>query len=64
MEHDICKLLNKEDPVLEHIMAELEYAEEAKYTENLSPCEYIRLQSRYETLKEIRDIYCENLKKD
>lgn len=63
MEADICKLFNKEDPVLEHIMAELEYAEEAKYNENLSPCEYIRIQSRYETLKEIRDIYCKQLNK-
>ena len=59
MEHDICKLFKKDDPVLEYIMRELEYAEEAKYSQNVSPCEYIRLQARYEAFKEMRDKYCE-----
>lgn len=62
MEKDICKLFNKEDSFLEFVMRELEYAEEAKYSQNLSSCEYIRLQSRYETLKEVRDEYCKTLK--
>lgn len=62
MENDICKLLKREDPFLQFIMRELEYAEEAKYSSNLSPCEYIRLQARYEALKDVRDEYCKTLK--
>lgn len=62
MEHDICELLHKNNAFLEFVMKELEYAEEAKYNDNLSPCEYIRLQARYEAFKEVRDEYCKTLK--
>ena len=63
MEHDICQLFKKDNAFLEYVMAQLEAAGDMLYNENLPACEYINVKSRYDTLIEIRDKYCEQLNK-
>jgi len=54
---DICECVNM-DPFLQHLMAELETAEDMLYKENLSAANYIHWKARKDTLAELRDAYC------
>lgn len=67
-EVDLVELLKKarwggEDEFLETLMKELEWCEEMVYNENLSAANYIYWKTRCETLKRIKNKYCEYLNK-
>lgn len=53
----------KNDEHMRDIMRELEFCDELLYTENLSPCKYIEVLSRKNTLIEMRDSYSNWLNK-
>ena len=67
-EIDLVDILTKarlggSDNFLEDLMKELEWAEEIVYGENLTSSNYIYWKTRYETLKEIKNKYCDYLDK-
>lgn len=53
----------KNDEHMRDIMRELEYCDELLYTENLSPCKFIEVTARKNTLIEMRDSYSNWLNK-
>ena len=68
-EIDIVDLLRKcraggENKFLTMLMEELEWAEDTLFDANLSAANYIYYKTRYETLKEIKNKYCDYLAKN
>ena len=65
-EIDLVELLTKgrlggEDEFLETLMKELEWSENMIYGENLTAANYIYWKTRCETIKEIKNKYCDYL---
>lgn len=62
LDKELCALFGV-DAFTQYIMKELDYVEDQLNDQNISPVRYIDLKARYETLKEVRDAYCDLKKK-
>ena len=62
LDKELCELFGV-DEFKQYIMKELDWAEEQLYDEHLPPIRYIEVKSKYDTLKAVRDKYCEFINK-